>query len=81
MFQVHYKYAISFSIKPCGGMVLPAFVLSLDAIIPGISSCDILPIPTYSNVPAIIRTMLYKNALPVMVSVIILPGCSSTTQL
>ena len=48
----------SIKVKPFGTNVFPAFVLSFDSIISFISSGFILPLPTATNVPAIILTIL-----------------------
>ena len=60
-----YSYSTLTKYNPCGGKVLPAFSLFPDSIISGILSGFILPMPTYTNVPAIILTILYKNPFPV----------------
>ena len=60
---VHRLYPIR--VSPFAGAVFPALDLSSDPIIPGISPGNIFPSPTSISVPAMIRTMLYKNPLPV----------------
>ena len=50
---------------------MPARLRSFDKIICGISSPLKKPRPTLTKVPAIIRTMLYKNPFPRIFMVII----------
>lgn len=56
--NVHYSYSIPTSVSPCARAVSPARLRSLAARISGISSGSIIPLPTRSSVPAMMRTIL-----------------------
>ena len=51
-------YFISTSVSPCGLAVSPALPRSFASRIAGISSGSIIPLPTRSSVPAMMRTIL-----------------------
>ena len=51
-------------VSPCAGAVGPAAFLSQASNILLILSTEIVPSPTFINVPAIILTILYKKPLP-----------------
>lgn len=76
----HSPYSIPIIVSPCAGAVGPAAVRSFFPRICGISSGASSPPPTRISVPAIIRTILYKNPFPVTRMVIMSFPSFSTSR-
>ena len=60
------SYTIPKRTRPCGGAVAPALPLSFCSSISFTSEGANAPRPTSTSVPAMIRTILYKNPFPLM---------------